>query len=110
MPGTGLARDSTLTYRVVWLYVLPYLIFLLRRFIPNTFTPTESGRILADLAIQEGLLSVTDDTTAYWSHKTPIKSSPTSYDVDKQDDLWKYTVESIAESKEEKERFDRLQK
>jgi hypothetical protein len=33
-------------------------------------------------------------TGKYFDDQTPVKSSPLSYDVDKQEDLWKWTVKN----------------
>ncbi|UZJ53762.1 hypothetical protein CBS101457_003082 [Exobasidium rhododendri] len=107
MPGTGLARDSPLPLRIVWLYILPHLLFLVRRIIPATYTPDQSGQILAKLAMNEGLVN-TDDSTAYWKHTGPFSSSVESYNVEKQDDLWTWTVQQVSENETERKQFAEL--
>jgi hypothetical protein len=102
MPGTGLARDSPVLMRLLWLYVLPNLLFLLRRVIPATYTPDQSGRVLARLAMDDALVA------AYWKHAGPSPSSTESHDVAKQDDLWNWTVQQVAENEAERAHFDAL--
>lgn len=77
--------------------------------IPATYTPDESGKVLAKLAMNDGMVTNEDDSTAYWKHQGPFQSSVESYDTDKQQDLWNWTVKQVSENEAEKERFDRLQ-
>lgn len=108
MPGTGLARDSPFFMRFIWNYILPNLLFLIRRMIPNTYTPDQSGKVLARLALEDGLVSTDDDQAAYWQVKGPSKSSEASYNVEWQKDLWRWTLKAVAESQEEQGRFEQL--
>lgn len=101
MPGTGLARDSSFTLRFVWNYILPNLLFLIRRLIPNTYTPDQSGRVFARLALEDGLISRDDDSTAYWQHKGPVQSAPASYNKEWQVDLWKWTLKALSISEDQ---------
>ena len=108
MPGTALARDAALPLRIVWLYVLPNLLFLLRLFIPNTYTPAQSGWVLANLASKNGLVT-DEESTAYWQQHGPVKSSDVSYSKDKQADLWTWTLATVADTDAERKRFAGLQ-
>jgi hypothetical protein len=107
MPGTGLARDSPLLLRLAWLYILPRLIFLIRKMIPRTYTADESGKVLARLAIEEGLVT-SDDATAYWQHNGHVKPGDNCFDFKAQQDLWKWTVRAVSQDESERERFDAL--
>ena len=42
----------------------------------------------------------------YFEGNRQIKSSDVSYDQDKQEDLWKWTVKTLAKSESETSRFD----
>ena len=103
MPGTGLAREAGLILRWLWTSVLPRLIPLLRRLVdPNIYSARESGATLAWLAVDPQVEGVSG---VYYESKKQIKSSVESYDVGKQEDLWQWTIENIATSKEEQDSF-----
>ncbi|KAE8448283.1 hypothetical protein EG329_009714 [Mollisiaceae sp. DMI_Dod_QoI] len=104
MPGTGLAREGSGVEKFVWIHVLPRLIWLLRRVIsPNIWTPQESGRHLASVAVGEEFKG---ETGVYFEGRQKIKSSVVSYDVKKQEDLWEWTIKNVSSSEEERKRFD----
>lgn len=106
MPGTGMARDTPPVLRFVWLHVLPHLIPLMRLAItPNIHKTKESGASLARVAVGddvEGLNGV------YFSGPTQIKSSVASYNEEKQDDLWEWTINAIATNENEKRSFENV--
>ncbi|KAK0270625.1 hypothetical protein LTS00_016907, partial [Friedmanniomyces endolithicus] len=107
MPGTGLARDANPIERFVWHHVLPRILPLLRYLIsPNIHAPRESGQALARLAIGDDIAGVSGQ---YFEGMQAIKSSRDSYSVEKQDDLWEWTVCFTGENHAEKERFNELQ-
>jgi NAD(P)-dependent dehydrogenase (short-subunit alcohol dehydrogenase family) len=104
MPGTGLAREYSPLLRWIWLKILPRLLPLLRRIMsPNVHTIKESGFALARLAAGEDVEGVSG---VYFEGLREIKSSVASYDVEKQDDLWRWTVEHVARDKEELHSFE----
>lgn len=107
MPGTGLVRDASFLVRFIFTKILPHLIPLLRRVaIENTHTPQESGEALARLAIGDDVKGVSGK---YFEGKKEISSSKDSYVVEKQDDLWQWTVEYLAKgNKDEATRFAEL--
>jgi len=106
MPGTGLAREYSAFLRWVWTRVLPLMLPVLRLLLnPNIHTTKDSGRSLAWLAISDEMEGVSG---VYYEGKKEIKSSKDSYDVEKQDELWKWTVKNIAENEEEMRKFDML--
>lgn len=95
MPGTGLAREGNGIERWLWNSVLPHLIGLLRIiFNPNVHTPAESAAALARLAVSPDVEGVTGK---YFEGLREIKSSSDSYIKSKQDDLWDWTVNYVAE-------------
>ncbi|XDG07768.1 hypothetical protein ABKA04_007383 [Annulohypoxylon sp. FPYF3050] len=106
MPGTGLAREAGAISRFLWNYILPKLIPLLRIVVfPNIHRPEESGAALARLAIGADVEGVSGK---YFEGVEEIRSSKDSYDQAKQDDLWKWTVDFLANGDEERERFEQL--
>ncbi|EEA23578.1 hypothetical protein TMatcc_002455 [Talaromyces marneffei ATCC 18224] len=104
MPGTGLARDATGFERFLWLKVLPKIIPLLRLLIsPNIHTTEHSGKMLARL------VTGSDEEIGsgkYYEEDRQIKSSDASYDQDKQEDLWKWTIKTLAKNDSEMSQFD----
>lgn len=104
MPGTGLAREANAIEQFLWNWVLPRLLWLVRRVItPNTHTAQESGESLAWVAIGD---EVKNETGAYFEGRLKIKSSVDSYDEKKQEDLWDWTVKNVSTSEEERKTFD----
>lgn len=103
MPGTGLARKYSGVEKFLWLRVLPKILPLLRLiFSPNVHSPEESGEALALLAVGTG---VAGKSGLYYEGKNEIKSSEMSYDQAKQEDLWQWTVSTLARNEAEKEDF-----
>ena len=86
MPGSGLARDYTITAKFVWHYILP----ILCKFVPNVSTMEESGKALARLITAPELVNVTEK---YFSGFNMINSSVESYDENKAEQLWNASVE-----------------
>lgn len=104
MPGTGLAREAGPLLKFIWHYVMPTLIPVLRRVVHhNIHLPQESGANLAWIATED-----TATSGVYYEARTPIKSSVLSYDEEKQQDLWDWTVRFLAKGEEEREKFQNL--
>lgn len=76
--------------------------------IPNTYTADASGQVLAKLAIQDGLITSNDDT-AYWKFTGPTKPGDNALNAEPQEDIWKWTIEAIAQDEAEREQFEKLQ-
>jgi NAD(P)-dependent dehydrogenase (short-subunit alcohol dehydrogenase family) len=95
LPGTGLAREYPPLLNWIWLHVFPRIKPLLRLMYStdNIHSAHESGQNLARLAIGEGEAGVSGK---YFEGKKVIKSSEMSYDEEKQEDLWRWTVEQLA--------------
>lgn len=104
VPATGLARGHPAVVRFLVWNVLPYLLPLLRRLLnPNIHSPQESGEAMAWLAVGD---VPADASGKYFEGKKTIPSSKDSYDVEKQEELWSWTVDAIAANPEERKRFD----
>lgn len=95
MPGTDLARTATAIERWLWYSVMPHCIGLLRLLLtPNVHTPKESGDNLARLAIGADVEGVTG---RYFEGGKEIPSSKDSYVEGKQEDLWEWTINYVAQ-------------
>lgn len=106
MPGTGLAREFPAFLRFLWLRILPSMVPLLRMLVDaNTHTTRESGAALGKLAVDERYAGVSG---RYFEGVRKIRSSDVSYDVGKQEELWAWTVEHVADGQEELEAFRSL--
>ena len=104
MPGTGLARDAPAFVQFLWHHILPRTIWLLRLLIsPNIHSPQESGGSLALLAVGEDVKGVSGK---YYEGKKQIPSSKDSEVVEKQEDLWEWTVKRVAKDEDERRKFE----
>lgn len=108
MPGTGLGREAGAVAHFLFTRVLPHTIPLLRVLArtPNVHPPSVSGAALARLAVgeDEGVRGVTGK---YFEGRREIRSSRDSYDVEKQEDLWRWTVGFLSGADEEaRKRFE----
>lgn len=102
MPGTGLARDAPAFQRFLFLSVLPRVLPLLRLLLsPNVHTAAESGGALARLAMGKA----GDVGGKYFEGEKEVKSSVASYEVGKQEDLWRWTVRALARDETERVGF-----
>ncbi|KAK9420939.1 hypothetical protein SUNI508_01030 [Seiridium unicorne] len=98
MPGTGLAREATGVEQFLWNRVMPCIFPILRIAVTqNTHTPEESGANLARLAVSADVYGVSGE---YYEGPKAIPSSKDSYDEEKQDDLWQWTIEYLAHGDE----------
>jgi NAD(P)-dependent dehydrogenase (short-subunit alcohol dehydrogenase family) len=104
VPGTGLAREASAIRRWAWIHLMPRIIPLLRRLInSNVHTPQESGANLAWLAVSADVEGVSG---VYYEGRKKIKSSDESYEEEKQENLWEWTVKNTATSEEEIHKFE----
>ena len=91
MFGTGLGRDYTPVMKFLWLHILPRITRLMRFVMPYVRGVQESSECLAWLAISPEAAGITGK---YFDDKTPVMSSAASYDVEKQEDLWNWTLKT----------------
>ena len=70
---------------------------------PNIHSAKESGANLARLAVSPDVNGISG---VYYEAVEAIKSSEASYDEDKQEDLWKWTLANIAVDQKESEKFE----
>ncbi|KAF6812516.1 dehydrogenase reductase [Colletotrichum plurivorum] len=104
MPRTGLARQS------VWSrMLLHYFLLILRPFLyylfsyDNIRTPAESGEALAFLASANELQG---KSARYFVGKREVESSADSYSLEKQEDLWNWTIRYLARDEVELTNFE----
>ncbi|KAJ5917416.1 hypothetical protein N7466_010970 [Penicillium verhagenii] len=98
MPGTGLAREGNGIERFLWKRVLPHIIPLLRLLLSdNVHTTRESGEALARLAVGKDVEGVSG---RYFEGLREIPSSKDSLDEAKQEDLWRWTIDTVARDEE----------
>ena len=105
LPGTGLARDAGTAERFLWKHVLPHVKPLIRKAMgsPHIYTPQDAGARLASLAVDE---KFNGESGAYYAGPEKIKSSVASYDENKQEELWTWTVKTLAQNEEEARNFE----
>lgn len=104
MPGTGLGRAMGPMLNFVWLYILPALLPLLRLVVRGSVnTVKASGESLAWLSISS---DIEGQSGVYYDGREPIKSSKTSYEESKQEDLFMWTTKTVAKDEGEKSSFE----
>lgn len=107
MPGTSLARD--LGPIVAWLaiHVFTRLIWFLKLVLRtnNVHTPQESGKNQAVLATKQGSEALAT-SGKYFQGDREIPSSVDSRVEEKQEDLWRWTVDFLAKDEREKQQFE----
>ncbi|KAE9364771.1 NAD(P)-binding protein [Stipitochalara longipes BDJ] len=91
MFGTGLGRDYAPLMKFLWFHILPRITGLVRFVMPYVRGVQESGECLAWLAISP---EVAGFNGKYFGDKKEVMSSADSYNVEKQEDLWKWTVKA----------------
>ncbi|KAF2661561.1 dehydrogenase/reductase [Lophiostoma macrostomum CBS 122681] len=104
MPGTGLQRDANPVVKWMFVSLFPLVIPLLQKlYRENVHSPKESGESLAWLAVgQEGK----GKSGAYYEARREKETSVLSRREDKQEDLWRWTVDFVAQDAEERVKFD----
>ncbi|KAI1176482.1 dehydrogenase/reductase [Nemania sp. FL0916] len=105
MPGTGLAREYSALARFLWERIMPRVIPLLRVLMGtrNIHRPEESAARLARLVEGGDGMGVEEK---YFEGGREIRSSVDSYDEEKSEDLWEWTVKYCARDEEEEKRFE----
>lgn len=87
----------------VMAHVMPWTLWLFRLFGTVTSSAPKSGKLLADMLQATG----TEHGGKYVLLDRIKPSSAESYDLQKQDDLWDWTVDQLALSPLEKDQFMR---
>ncbi|KAF4613381.1 hypothetical protein G7Y89_g15506 [Cudoniella acicularis] len=105
MPGTGLAREYNAFLRFLWVKIMPKILPVLRVLIgsSNIHSQKESGENLSRLAISP---DVEGESGTYFEGNKKIPSSVDSYDEEKQEDFWGWTLKHVATNEEELRTFE----
>lgn len=104
MPGTGLARDASGVEKFLWVKVLPKVMPLLRLLMShNIHTAEYSGEMLARLVLEP---AEKIGSGVYYEGPKQVNSSVLSYDEDKQEDLWQWTIKTLATNDAERSTFE----
>ena len=104
MPGTGLVREAPALLRIFWYTIMPRTIWLLRLLVsPNIHLAKDSGAALARLAVGDDVKGVSGK---YYEGNEPVASSKDSQVVEKQEDLWHWTVRRVAKDENERRKFE----
>lgn len=88
MPGSGLARDYGIIQRFAWNFILP----VLRLFMSNVNTISQSGKALARLVLDPQLATT---SSQYFEGFKPIPSSQDSYNEQLAAELWQTSAELV---------------
>ena len=91
MPGTGLERDHSPFAKFLWFSIVPHIITLLRMVIPVVRGVEESGADLAWVALSPETAGI---NRKYFDRRKETMSSAGSYDVEKQEHLWEWTLKT----------------
>lgn len=107
MPGSGLAREYPAAFKFAWYKVMPHVTPLLRALVtPNIHKPSDSGASLARLAASDETAGIEGK---YFEGRKEIKSSIDSYNEKKQQDLWQWTINHVAENEASAARYEAFQ-
>lgn len=93
MFGTGLARDWGFMGKLMWFYILPWMVPLVRIMIPFVRPVEESGKDLAWLALSPETEGISG---RYFDGRKDAVSSSASYNVEKQEDLWTWSIKATS--------------
>ncbi|KAL2870330.1 short-chain dehydrogenase [Aspergillus lucknowensis] len=98
VPGTKAARDGKWVERLLLERIIPHALPLARLMFgqPRIHSPQVSGAAIAWLAYSP---DVTGVSGKYFENKKEARSSAESHDEAKQEDVWEWTVKSIAASR-----------
>lgn len=104
LPGTGFVRSAGPVVRWIFNNILGNMTPILRVFLhPRVFTTDKCGGELAALAVD---VKFAGKSGVYYEDLVEAKTSVDSYDEAKQEDLWKWTVETLARDDKEKRLFE----
>ncbi|KAE9377700.1 NAD(P)-binding protein [Stipitochalara longipes BDJ] len=108
MPGTGLAREASGVEQFVWHRVMPHMLGPMRLAFgtKNVHTTKESGDNMAFVVLGEGEVVKGTNGLYFENHGETRKSSKVSYEEAKQEELWDWTVKTVAKDEEERVKFD----
>ncbi|ORY26998.1 hypothetical protein BCR39DRAFT_589421 [Naematelia encephala] len=94
-PGQGskLGRDSPAAARWVGDHIIPHTLWIFRMFGTVTSSPPVSGRAMAKVVLSDEYNGITGKYILLHEERP---SSKDSYDVEKQEDVWNWTINTLA--------------
>ncbi|KAL4802588.1 hypothetical protein BDV18DRAFT_163991 [Aspergillus unguis] len=98
--GTGIVREEGAVLVFMFVYLMPLLVPLLRVLMGRTdiWTVEVAGEMFARVAVD----GTEDASGKYYEGDKVRKSSQASYDEGKQEEVWRWTVDTLAEGEERK--------
>lgn len=106
MPGTGLGREANVVLRALFAASVVLVPVLRKLFGVNMYLPWESGKSLAWLAVGE---ECKGRTGVYYRQRVEVPSSAVSRVESTQEELWRWTIEFVGRSPEERAKFERFE-
>jgi NAD(P)-dependent dehydrogenase (short-subunit alcohol dehydrogenase family) len=105
VPGTGLGREARSLEKFLWHRVMPHVLWLIKLVVgsKNVHTGPEAGENMAFVVAGE---RVKGSNGVYFEERGERKSSKESYDEQKQEELWLWTVKTVARDEDERAKFD----
>ncbi|KAL2206315.1 dehydrogenase/reductase [Sarocladium strictum] len=104
LPDTGFVRSAGPFVRWIFNHILANMTPVMRALLhPRVFTVDKCGAELAALAVSP---EFEGKSGLYYEDLVDIKTSEDSYDEAKQEDLWKWTVDTLARDDEERKLFE----
>jgi NAD(P)-dependent dehydrogenase (short-subunit alcohol dehydrogenase family) len=105
VPGTGLGREATSVERFLWLHVMPHVLWLIKFVLRtgNVRSGPEAGENIAFVALGK---EVKGTNGVYFEGRGERGSSAESHEEKKQEELWEWTIKTVARDEEERKRFD----
>jgi NAD(P)-dependent dehydrogenase (short-subunit alcohol dehydrogenase family) len=105
VPGTALAREASGIEKFLWRKVMPHILPLLRVLLgKNVHSGEEAGENMAFVVMSEEVGGT--NGVYFQNHGEQKKSSEVSYEEGKQEELWAWTVKTVARDEEEMRKFD----
>ena len=105
VPGTGLGREATSVEKFLWLHVMPHVLWLIKFVLRtgNVRSGPEAGENIAFVALGK---EVKGTNGVYIEGRRERGSSAESHEEKKQEELWEWTIKTVARDEEERKRFD----
>ncbi len=105
-PGTGLAREASGIEKFLWHRVMPHILPLIRLVAgsKNVHTAKVAGENMAFVAMGSEMEGTNGVYLEYKGEQR--KSSKASYEEEMQEELWAWTVKTVARDGEEVKKFD----
>lgn len=95
-------EEAPAAFRWMANYVIPHTLWIFNMFGTVTSTPQVSGKKMAQLVLSDEYQGVNGKYILLHNEKP---SSKDSYDTTKQEDVWEWTIDTLAKDAAERARF-----